>query len=300
VIETLIGIIGATLRISTPLVFASLGEVITERAGMLNLSIEGTMYTGAFVGITVAAQTGSLTTGLIAAIIAGAIVGCVMGLLVVTLGVNQHVAGLGLTLLLISASNTANRILFTNKDGMVRVDPWKPFDFAGPIFSQYWLTYAAFLILAPALWWLLWRSGIGIRIRAVGENPESADVAGISVARTRYFALALGGALMAAGGAFITLAFLGSFTINIINGRGWVAIALVIFGRWGIWRTVSGALLFALVSATQQQLRLVPALSHLPFEILLALPYLAVIAGLAVTGRNVPYPGAYLKPYRRL
>ena len=299
-IETVIGIIGAALRISTPILFASLGEVITERAGVLNLSIEGTMYSGAFVGITVAYQTNSLLAGLIAAMITGILVGILMGFLSVTLGVNQHVAGLGLTLLLISACNTVNRILFTNDGGQVRVTPWKPFEFGGPIFSQYWLTYAAFLIVAPALWWLLWRSGIGLRIRAVGENPESADVAGISVSRTRYFALGLGGGLMGLGGAFITLAFLGSFTINIINGRGWVAIALVIFGRWNIWRTVSGALIFALVSATQQQLRLVPALSHLPFEILLALPYLAVIAGLAITGRNVPYPGAYLKPYRRL
>jgi len=299
VIDVTQEIIGAGLRIATPLALAALGELVTEKSGVLNLGIEGIMYGSAFVGIATAAQTGSLTAGLIAALVTGAAAGLIFAFLTVTLGVNQHVAGLGLTLFMISFSNSANRIMFTADGGQVSVDPWRPFNFGGPIFSQYWITYATFLIIVPLTWWLMRRSGLGLKIRAVGENPEAADVAGINVTKTRYTAILIGSLYMAAGGAFITLAFVGSFTINIINGRGWVALALVIFGRWKIGRLLAGAALFSLVNAGQLQLRLLPSFSDVPFEILLALPYLAVIVGLAVSGRNVPYPGAYLKPYKR-
>ncbi|HZJ49094.1 MAG TPA: ABC transporter permease, partial [Acidimicrobiia bacterium] len=133
----------------------------------------------------------------------------------------------------------------------------------------------------------------------VGENPEAADAAGLSVSGYRYAALVIGSALAAVGGAFITLATLGTFTLGIIAGRGWVVIALVIFGRWRIWRGVFGALVFAGVFSLQLRLRIVPGWDAVPFELLLALPYLVVIAALAFSGRNVEYPGAYLKPYRR-
>lgn len=260
-------IIGSSLRIATPLALAALGELVTEKSGVLNLGIEGIMYGSAFVGIATAAQTGSLSAGLFAGFITGAVAGLIFAFATVTLGVNQHVAGLGLTLFMISFCNTANRIIFTSDGGQVRVDPWQPFNFGGPIFSQYWMTYATFLIAVPFTWWLLWRSGLGLKIRAVGENPEAADVAGIGVAKTRYTAIIIGSLLMAAGGAFITLAFVGTFTINIINGRGWVALALVIFGRWKIGRLLAGAALFSVVNAGQLQLRLLPSflMCHLRF-----------------------------------
>ena len=154
-------------------------------------------------------------------------------------------------------------------------------------------------MVVPGAWWLLNRSSFGLEVRAVGENPEAADAAGVRVTRTRYLALMLGGALMAIGGSFFTLALLGSFTLDIIAGRGWVAIALVIFGRWRIMRVVAGALIFAAVYSLQFRLRILPGWGDVPFELLLALPYLVVIAALAISGRNVAYPGAYLKPYRR-
>jgi simple sugar transport system permease protein len=124
-------------------------------------------------------------------------------------------------------------------------------------------------------------------------------VAGISVARTQYVALMVGGALMAIGGAFLTLAVLGSFTLDIVSGRGWVCIALVIFARWRVWPAVLGALIFAGTSALQLQLAITPAFGDVPGELMLALPYLAVIAALAIWGRSVRYPGSYLKAYRR-
>ena len=305
----LIGLIGATLRVATPLVLASIGEVITERAGILNLGIEGTMFLGAFVGFAVAAQLSNagvgsyLWLGLLSAILAGALSGLLMGFFSVTLGVNQHVAGLGITLLCTALSLYGFRLVFGESSVLPSVTPFPQYSLfgqtpiLGPIFKQYGLTYLAFLVIAPLAWWMLYRTNFGLEIRAVGENPEAADSAGVNVFRVRYLALMIGGALMAMGGAFLTLAQLGAFSPGIIAGRGWVCIALVIFARWNPLRAVLGALLFGGVSALQLRLQTVGF--DLPFELFLALPYIVTIVALALTGRNAPYPGAYLKPYRR-
>jgi simple sugar transport system permease protein len=297
-------LIAATFRNATPLVYGTVGETVTERSGVLNLGIEGTMYAGAFAGFAVAFATGDPLIGLLAAVLVGLASGAAMAFMTVTLGANQHVSGLGLTIVLIGLAELGNRLLLTGSE-VQRITPmerWDPLAFLGPvgeIAQQYGLTYIAFLVVAPLAWWLLARTPLGLAIRAVGENPEAADAAGISVARVRYTAIMVGSSLMAVGGAFLTLAVLGSFTLDIIAGRGWVCIALVIFGRWRIWRGVAGALIFSAVYSLGLRLQIQSGLEWLPPEIMLALPYLAVIAALALSGRNVPYPGAYLKPYRR-
>lgn len=305
----LVGLIAATLRVATPLVFGTVGEVITERAGILNLGIEGIMFLGAFVGFAAAAKAeaagiaGYLWIGLLAAIVAGLLMALLMGLLTVTLGLNQHVSGLGITLLATALSLFGFRVVFGESSVLPSIDPFPQLAPLGdglaisPIFSQYLLTYIAFLLVTPLTWWLLMRSNFGLSLRAVGENPEAADAAGINVFRTRYLALLIGGALMAVGGAFLSIAQLGAFSPGIIAGRGWVCIALVIFARWNPVRGMLGALLFGGVFALQ--LRLQTLGFTLPYEVLLALPYLVTIAALAIAGRNAAYPGAYLKPYRR-
>ena len=300
-IAFVLDILTATIRNATPLTLGTIGETYSERSGVLNLGIEGTMYAGAFFGFATAFWTGSLEMGLLAAVVVGLLSGALMALLTVTLGANQHVSGLGLTLFLIGVSEFTNRLAFGGGQSLRRIDPYPLVDplGLGGAFSQYGLTYVTFLLFVPVAWWVLMRTRFGLAIRAVGEDPEAADAAGISVFRTRYAALMVGGALMALGGAFFTLAALGSFTLDIIAGRGWVVIALVIFGRWGIWRAVAGALLFSAVYSLQLRLRVTPGWEDVPFELLLALPYLVVIAALALSGRNVAYPGAYLKPYRR-
>jgi simple sugar transport system permease protein len=305
----LVGLIAATLRVATPLVFATIGEVFTERSGILNLGIEGIMFLGAFVAFAVAYKASEagldayLWIGLLSAIIAGILMGLLMGFFSVTLGANQHVSGLGITLLCTGLSLLGFRMVFGERsvlpsiDPFVQLSPFKGVPLLGDIFSQYLLTYIAFLIVVPLSWWLLFRTTFGLNLRSVGENPEAVDAAGLNVARIRYLVLALGGGLMATGGVFLSLGQLGAFTPGIIAGRGWVCIALVIFARWHPVRAALGALLFGGVFALQ--LRLQTQGFKLPFELLLALPYLVTIAALALTSRHVSYPGAYLKPYRR-
>lgn len=300
--EFIVGLLQATLRIGTPLIFATLGELFCERAGILNLGIEGTMFFGAFIGFTVAAKTGSLMIGLLAAILAGVLFGLLMSLLTVYFGVNQHVSGLGITLL-----STALAMFFFNLVfGANRVLPkiasfqqiklFGDIPILGPIFTQYALTYIAILLI-PICAWILYRTNFGLNIRSVGMNPEATDAAGINVYRLRTIALVIGGALMSVGGAFLSLAQLGSFTYGIVNGRGWVCIALIIFANWEPIKVFWGALLFGSVSALQ--LRLQTLGLNLPYELFLALPYIVTILALSLAGRNATYPTALLKPYKR-
>jgi simple sugar transport system permease protein len=293
-----LALLSAMLTIATPLVWAGIGELIVEKTGVLNLGIEGTMYFGAFIGFLVALRTGSPWLGLITAIGGGVVAGLLMALLTVTLGLNHHVSGLGVTLLLIAVCEFTFRLLYTGARPTLE-DKFQVLLPDVPVLDQHWLTYVAFLVLAPAAWWVLRSTGMGYRLQAVGENFEAADVAGISVTATRYAALMVGGALMAIGGAFLTLAVLGNFTLDIINGRGWVCVALVIFAKWRVWPVVLGALIFAGTDALQLQLAITRTFSDIPRELMLALPYLAVIAALAVWGRKVHYPASYLKAYRR-
>lgn len=299
----LIGLIAATFRVATPLIYGTLGELFCERSGVLNLGIEGTMFFGSFVGFAVAKTTGNLWLGLLAAIISGVMAGLLMALFSVSLGVNQHVSGLGITLLLQAVSLFGFRLIF----GESKIPPSTvPFQrvtllgnvpILGPIFDQYLLTYIA-ILLVPITAWVIYRTNIGLNIRAVGENPEAADAAGINVYHTRYFALMIGGGLMAVGGAFLSIAQLGAFTFGIIAGRGWVCIALIIFANWIPSRVLWGALFFGGSFALQLRLQTTSTIK-LPYEFFLALPYVVTIIALAIAGRNATGPAAVLKPYKR-
>lgn len=297
----LIGLLAATLRIATPILLAGLGEVFAERAGVLNLGIEGIMLMGAILGFIAAYLSGSLWVGLIAAMVVGLLAGLLMGWLAVTLGLNQHVSGLGVTLLTSGIALFFFRLLFKGTANPPKIAPFQQLSLPGlgvlaPILEQYGLTYFAFL-LVPLAWWVLHRTTFGLWIRSVGENPQAADTAGVNVARVRYVALAISGVLMGLGGSFLSLAQLGTATFGIVAGRGWVAIALVIFGNWQPGRVLLGALLFGGMEALQLRLRAVGV--NVPYQLLLSLPYLATIAALALAGRNAAYPAALLKPYKR-
>lgn len=298
----LVGLISATLRVSTPLIFGTIGELFCERSGILNLGIEGTMVIGAFVGFLVGDFSGSLWLGVLAAILAGAISGLLMALMTVRLGVNQHVSGLGITLLMIAIASYAFRQVYGEPttpptiQGFAKLgilpDNW----LVSSITNQYMLTYIA-LLLIPIIWVLMNKSRIGLWIKAVGENPEALDAAGVNVYTTRTVALMIGGGFMGLAGAFLSLAQLGAFTYGMINGRGWVCIALIIFANWEPVKILWGAFIFGGVSALQ--LRLQSQGYKLPYEFFLALPYLVTIAALTLAGRSVTAPSALLKSYRR-
>jgi general nucleoside transport system permease protein len=298
----LIGLIAATLRVATPLIFGTLGELFAERAGVLNLGIEGTMFFGAFTGFAVASLSGSLWLGLLAAILAGVLSGWLMALLAVRLGVNQHVSGLGITLLWTGFSLFCFRLIYGNPKVQPAITPFQtisPFGnlpALGPIFDQHFLTYIGIAIV-PLVWWIIYRTPFGLNIRAAGENPEAADAAGLNVYRIRTQALLIGGGLMGVAGAFLSLAQLGSFTYGMVAGRGWVCIALIIFANWEAGRVLWGSLLFGGVAALQ--LRLQTLGLKLPYELFLSLPYLVTILALVLAGRNVSAPAFLLKPYRR-
>ena len=300
--DFVIDLIAATLRIATPLIFATLGELFCERAGILNLGIEGTMFFGAFVGFTAASLTGSLWLGILAALIGGMFAGWLMSILSVRLGVNQHVSGLGITLLMTALSLFGFRVIFGENKVLPSITPFKQLaifpnsEVFGPIFSQYALTYIA-LALIPIVSWIIFRTNFGLKIRSVGDNPEATDAAGINVYNLRTIALVIGGGLMAVGGAFLSVAQLGSFTFGIVAGRGWVCIALIIFGNWQPLKVLLGALLFGSIQALQSRLQLTGV--NLPYELFLALPYIVTILALTLAGRNASYPAALLKPYKR-
>jgi len=301
----IVNLIGATLRVATPILLAAIGETYSERAGVLNLGIEGTMLFGAFIGFFVADRSSSLWLGFVVAILSGVIFGLLMALMTVTLGVNQHVSGLGITMLCTGLALFAFRLNYGGRsvppsiESFKQLAPFKNIPWLNTITEQYLLTYITFLVIVPLAWWLLYRTSFGLKIRSVGENPEAADAAGVNVYAVRYAALAIGGGLMAAGGAFLALAQVGSFTHAIISGRGWVAIAIVIFGNWNPVRAMWGALIFGGTSALQLRLQTMGLQLPIPYETFLALPYIVTIIALVLAGRNASYPAALLKPYRR-
>ncbi len=293
------------MRMATPIIFATLGEIISERAGVLNLGIEGIMLMGAMTGFLVSSKTGSLWLGVLAAMLIGMLLALLMAFLAVYLGLSQHVSGLGITLFSTGLAMFTYRLHFGSPTVPPIVEPFRqiaiPFlsniPILGPaFFSQYGLTYLAWLLI-PLVSILLYKTKIGLRIRTVGENPFAADTVGVDVNRVRTLSLVAGGALMGIGGAFLTLAHQNMFLIDVIGGRGWIAIAMVIFGNWDPVKGSLGAFIFGLLDGFQ--LRLQALGFDIPFHLFLMLPYLMTIVALIGVSRKATVPAGLLKPYRR-
>lgn len=293
----------AVLRIATPLVLGTLGVLLCERAGVLNLGIEGIMVAGAFSGWFAVHQGAGLWTGVLVAAMVGACIGALHALLTVGLTLSQHVSGLGITLLATSLASYAYRVGFPKVDSPPTIEPFAPMDWLPiPVLqTQTPLTLLA-LVLVPLLAWGLNRTPLGLAIRMVGENPAAAEGQGLSVAGLRTGAIVAGSALMGVAGAFLTLAAFNAFYFNMVNGRGWVCVALVVFASWRPGKALAGALLFAFFDALQ--LRLQQAGSGLfgldvPYQVYLMLPYAMAIVALVVVARRAAYPQALMKPYRK-
>lgn len=301
-----VGFFAAMVRISTPLLLAALGELYSERSGVLNLGIEGIMLLGAMIGFSAAYFTGSLWLGVLAALLTGMIAGLLMSFLAVVLGVSQHVSGIGTTLLATGLAFFLYRLIFGQPSSPPNIVPFQAtpipllsdIPFFGPVlFTQTPLTYIA-LLTVPATAWLLYRTPWGLDLRTVGENPRAADAAGVSVWGMRTQALVIGGALMGMGGAFLTISQFNAFTFGVVSGRGWVAVALVVFGLWSPWRCAAGALLFAALEALQLRLQAHNVL-NLPYQVFLMLPFVMTIVAMALVSRNARAPAALLVPFRK-
>lgn len=297
----------ATIRIASPLIFATMGELICERAGVLNLGIEGIMVAGAFSGWIAVWSGLPLWGGVAVAVAAGMAFGLLHGLLTVPLGLSQHVVGLGITLLATAASYFAYRLALPQVTSPPRIEPFQPWPvpvlsdlpLIGPaLFAQTPLTYLAFA-LAGVVTYVLWRTPLGLALRAVGENPAAVEAQGLDVTVLRIGAVVVGSGLMGLGGAFLTLSAFSSFFFEMVNGRGWVCIALVVVGAWRPGRAVLAAVLFAAFDAFQVRLQQTPLGAVLPYQLFLALPYLLAILALVVMSRRAAVPAALMQPWRK-
>ena len=301
-----IGFFTALIRIATPLTFGTLGELFAERAGILNLGIEGIMMLAAMTGFSTAYFSGSLWLGILAAVMTGIIAGLLMAVLTVSLGLSQHVSGIGTTLLCSGLSFFFYRLIFGQPSSIPKITAFETvpvpilssLPIIGPIFfNQFALVYLAMTIV-PASAFILFRTPWGLNLRTVGENPHAADTAGVGVHAMRYQALLISGALMGLAGAFLSMAQYNAYTFGVISGRGWVCIALVVFGQWSPWKSAAGALLFAFIDALQLRLQ-ASSLIDVPYQIFLMMPFVLTILGMAMVSRNARAPAALLKPFRK-
>jgi simple sugar transport system permease protein len=297
----------AAIRIASPLIFATMGELICERAGVLNLGIEGIMVMGAFAGWIAVYAGMPLWWGVGVAFASGAAFGLVHGVLTVPFGLSQHVVGLGITLLATSTAYFAYRLALPEVTSPPRIDPFQPWEvpllsdlplLGEAVFSQTPLTYAAFLTAALVAV-VLYRTPLGLALRAAGENPAAVEAQGLSVTAIRMGAVIVGSGLMAVGGAFLTLSAFSSFFFEMVNGRGWICIALVVFGAWRPGKAVLGALLFAAFDALQIRLQQTPIGAVVPYQVFLMLPYLLSILALILMSRRAEVPAALMVPYNK-
>jgi len=296
----------ATIRMATPLIFGTLGELVCERAGVLNLGIEGIMAAGCMSGWTWVYLGGDLWTGILFAAFVGALFGLLHALFTVHLGLSQHVTGLGITMLASALSSFVFRMLLPKATTPPKIVPFQPFAIPGlsdipvfgdVLFNQSALTYLAFIaVLAVA--YILFRTPIGLAVRMTGENPMAVEAQGLSVFTIRTGAVMAGSALMAIGGAFLTMSAFDAYYIGMVNGRGWICIALVVFSSWKPGKALLGCVLFAAFDAIQMRVQQQSGMG-IPYQFYLMMPYLFSIIALIVMSRRAAYPKALLIPFRK-
>jgi general nucleoside transport system permease protein len=294
----------AMLRYATPLALAAMGGIFSERSGVTNIGLEGMMISGAFFGILAADKLGTWWLGLAAAMVVGALFALVLAFFAIHLRADQVVSGFAINFLALGITG----YLFLDIYGGQGTPPdvseipdvhlsfLKDWYFVGPILGQLnmmiWLAIGTVVVS----WFVLFKTPVGLRIRAVGEHPRAADTVGISVYRTRYAAVVLSGALAALGGAYLSIGFLNSFNQGMTSGRGFIALAVVICGNWRPFQALAFALLFGFSSALAQRL---PAYSESAAVLFQALPYvLTLIAVAGVIGRSIP-PASVSRPYKK-
>ena len=301
--DTLIQLVVLTLAAGTPLVFAALGELIVEKSGVLNLGVEGMMLVGAIASFIVAANTHSAWLGVVAGALAGAALSLIFAMIALTLRANQVATGLALSLFGVGLSAFIGRdYLSVVIEGItaVHVSGLSDLPIVGRLlFGHSPLVYVS-LVLFACVQFFLYRTRAGLVLRAVGESPQSAHAIGYRVIAIRYAAVLFGGACAGLGGAFLAVAYTPSWVEGMTAGRGWIALALVVFATWKPWRVLVGAYLFGSVTLAQFQAQASGV--AVPSQMLAMLPYLATILVLAIISRNATTirlnaPASLGKPY---
>lgn len=296
----------AALRIATPLIFGVIGALICERAGVLNLGIEGIFTAGAMAGWMAVWLGAGLWGGVMVAALAGAFFGLIHAILTVPLGLSQHVSGVGVTLFATSLSYFIYRTALPEVSSPPRIEAFQPLNIPGlsdlpfigtVLFQQTALTILA-LLLVGVTGYVLYRTPLGLAIRAVGDNPSAVESQGLSVYGLRIGAVVVGSAIMALGGAFLTMSAFDAFFFGMVNGRGWICIALTVFASWRPGKALIGALLFGAFDAFQVRLQTEVG-SFIPGQVFLMMPYILSILALIIVARKADYPRAMLIPYFR-
>lgn len=293
-----------SVRLAVPLVFAATGEVVSQRAGVLNLSLEGMMLTGAFTGAYVAGQTGQPWLGVAAAVAVGLLAGLIQAVLSVTLGADQLVVGIAANALALGLTTYLGRVLLGSEAGTavpgigrVAIPLLSDIPFVGPaLFDQSLLAYVG-AVLVGSILFMLSRTGWGLAIRAAGEDARAADQAGLGVVGVRYAAVICAGGMAALGGAFLSLADVRAFTDNMTGGRGYLAVVAVIAGSWIGWRVVTACLIFGACTAAQFQAATFGI--DVPVALLVMAPYVvALVAVAGLVGRGAG-PNDLTRPFER-
>src|ERR687890_2792895 len=300
---TTASILQSTIRNATPLIFAALGGLFSERSGVINIGLEGLMLISAFAGVVGAHVSGNALVGLGTALAAGLLFALIHALMCVTFEADQIISGTAINLLALSGTGLLLVLIFGTGGTSPRVVGFEELPIpllsdipvVGPaLFSQSLLVYVMYL-LVPISFFVLFRTPFGLRLRATGEAPEAVDTAGVSVARKRYYGVALSGLLAALGGVYLSMGLLSAFTEGMTGGRGFIALAALIFGRWNPLGAAGAALLFGFAQAVTIQ----APQDLIPEEFLQMLPYVLTIVVLAGFGGRAIAPAAIGKPYRK-
>jgi simple sugar transport system permease protein len=293
-----------TLKLVPALLLACLGELIAEKSGVLNLGVEGLMLMGAFMAFAVTFLTGNPLIGVIAAMGFTVVLGLVFAFFAVSLRTNQVVIGLGLWLFGLGLSDTLNRAFFTSGAtatipiiGDMHIPVLSTLPLVGRfIFQQNPIVYVS-IALIPVVDFFLNRTNLGVKIRAVGENPRAAETMGVDVYKIRYIAVLIGAAFAGAGGAYYTTTLLGTFILNVTFSRGFIALALIYFGKWKPYRVLLPLIIFSFVDSLQ--LGLQGAGIPVKYFFLNMLPYITIVALIPILGRGAVAPAALMEPYKK-
>ena len=307
-----LGILHSGIRLATPYLYASLGEMFGQRSGVLNLGVEGIMLVGSFFGFFVVFQTGNPWLGFAAAAVVGALMGLLMAVVSVTFKAEQGISGIGLSLFGLGVSSLLFKTMLGTVEGVEGFSELKfclssvgidssiclsEVPVAGEIvFSHSVMTYIAYA-LVPIAAYVLGRTTWGLKIKAVGQNPEAADSLGVSVDLVRYISVIFGGLMAGIAGASLSISLLGVFQENMTNGIGFIAVALVYFGGWSPWGVMVGALLFSTVNSMQLWAQVLDL--PIPSDVAVMLPYVLTIVALALPIRRAAQPAALTKPFTR-